>query len=264
MSRWPIEGVPIGTLTRMAGISHHQVRRWEKSGWLTSELTDPTTGHRRYSEEDMLRARLLGALVTCGMPVERAGEAVARQDRAAIVEHLETARAAMSTAEQLLPAERAGWVRELRMFEERVIEVELEAVTPTEQQLQDELGRLQAAAAAARGIAVAGLPTASRPDGLPTGPAVAVGRPDTEEPAAPCLQLPWDRAEPPTGARVAAAYGGMALSCRVDEGEGVTVDDAHRLLTQELVRGRWLEVFSRRHLHDLGLVCRCVVAYVLR
>jgi DNA-binding transcriptional MerR regulator len=248
----------------MAGISAHQARRWEQRGWLTAELTHPATGHRRYSEEDMLRARLLGALVSCGMPVERAGEAVAQQDRAAMMEHLEAAGAAVSTAQQLLPAERPGRVRELRMPEERIIEVGLEAVSLAGQQLQEALGRLQAATAAECGIAVAGLPTASRPDGLPTGPAVAVGRPDDEEPATPRLQLPWDRAEPPTGARVAAAYGGTVLCCGVDESDGVAADDAHRLLTQEMARGKWLEVFSRRQLYDVGLVCRCVVAYVLR
>jgi DNA-binding transcriptional MerR regulator len=244
----------------MAGISAHQARRWEQRGWLTAELTHPVTGHRRYSEEDMLRARLLGALVTCGMPVERAGEAVAQQDRAAMTEHLEAAGAAVSTAQQLLPPERAGWVRELRMPEERVVEVE--ATETSEEALRDGLGRLQAAAAAARGTAVAGLPAAARPDGLPNGPAVAVSPPDYEA-RLPRLQLPWDGADPPPGTVQATAYGGTVLHCAVDGADGVSVEVAHRLLSQQVRQGRWLENFTRRQLYDDTLVCRCVVAFVV-
>lgn len=51
------------------GLSVHTLRYYERAGLLASPVRDISSGHRRYSEEDLRRILFLKRLRTTGMPI---------------------------------------------------------------------------------------------------------------------------------------------------------------------------------------------------
>ncbi|MFZ5871800.1 MAG: MerR family transcriptional regulator, partial [Actinomycetota bacterium] len=182
----------IGYVARRSGIPVWQLRHYHQRGWLQPSCVDPATGRRRYGEDDLRRARLAGALRQTGMPAAEAVAAAVADDRLAVLAHLDAVAAASATIRQLMPPERPGLVRRLRVPSEypaaRRADPGGDPVT--------ELAVLQTRVAAARGVAVADLPRATgRPAPLAAGPSVSFH----SEGATAYLELPWDDAPLPEG-----------------------------------------------------------------
>ena len=53
------------------GLSEHTLRYYERAGLLTAVRRDDSSGHRRYSADDVARVRTLACLRATGMPLEQ-------------------------------------------------------------------------------------------------------------------------------------------------------------------------------------------------
>ena len=53
------------------GLSEHTLRYYERAGLLTAVRRDGSSGHRRYSADDVARVRTLACLRATGMPLEQ-------------------------------------------------------------------------------------------------------------------------------------------------------------------------------------------------
>jgi DNA-binding transcriptional MerR regulator len=53
------------------GLSEHTLRYYERAGLLSAVRRDDTSGHRRYSADDVARVRTLACLRATGMPLEQ-------------------------------------------------------------------------------------------------------------------------------------------------------------------------------------------------
>ncbi|GGJ37991.1 MerR family transcriptional regulator [Deinococcus roseus] len=59
----------IEDITRLTGFSKHTLRYYEKAG-LLDPIDRNTSGHRRYTEQDLGRLNFLGKLRTTGMSIQ--------------------------------------------------------------------------------------------------------------------------------------------------------------------------------------------------
>lgn len=257
LSQEPPGGLSIGTVARMAGCSVQQLRRYHEQGWVVPSLGggdgsgDP---HRRYTREDVQRARLLSALRDTGMPVRRAGQVVVDHDRQAALDHLSAIEHAAGVLRDLLPQTRPGWVYPTEMEEETVLVAA--AGCPDGPDLDSALGALQARVASDRGAGVLDLPrVAGRPDGLPEGPSISgswwEGRLHD-----PCLEFPWDGQPAVAGLRVRRVWRAPVLVCLL-RGE-IPVEEAHAMLDETVLQGGYASGGHRR-LYSPSLVCEAVV-----
>lgn len=241
----------IGELARRSGIPVRLLRHYHARGWLMPYEIDPDTGYRRYSRDDLQRVRLAGALRRSGMPAPEALRAAATDDRARVLEHLESVEAALDTVRTLLPPERPGLVRRLRMPSESPATV---AVEPSE--ALREMGVLRARVAAWLGCPVTELPVdRGRPEGVPDGPSVSLEAEGTSA----YLQLPWDGAVLPEGLRRRWVPGAEVLLYPVDA--TCPPEAAHHALTEEVDRCETVDVFRRLLLSAQGEP-RAVLAYL--
>ena len=93
------DGLTVQETAERTGLSEHTLRYYERAGLLTPVRRDGSSGHRRYSADDVARAKTLACLRTTGMPLEQMrlyftlaarGRNAARELRA-LLEHQEGA-----------------------------------------------------------------------------------------------------------------------------------------------------------------------------
>jgi MerR family transcriptional regulator, aldehyde-responsive regulator len=65
------DGLTVQETAELTGLSEHTLRYYERAGLLTPVRRDGSSGHRRYSADDVARARTLACLRTTGMPLEQ-------------------------------------------------------------------------------------------------------------------------------------------------------------------------------------------------
>ncbi|ROS41050.1 MerR family transcriptional regulator [Amycolatopsis thermoflava] len=75
----------IGAFARAAGLSPKALRLYDDLGLLRPASVDPISGYRRYSPDQLERARLIGLLRRTGMPLARISLALSSPDPAAEV-----------------------------------------------------------------------------------------------------------------------------------------------------------------------------------
>ena len=87
----PRDGLTVQETAERTGLSEHTLRYYERAGLLTAVRRDGSSGHRRYSADDVARVSTLACLRATGMPLEQMrryftlaarGRAAARELRA--------------------------------------------------------------------------------------------------------------------------------------------------------------------------------------
>lgn len=100
----------ISEAAQATGVSAHTLRYYERTG-LLDPVERGTNGHRRYSEEDVQRIRLLTMLRATGMPIRRireyadlfrAGDSTHEQRLALLEAHREAVRRRVAETERNL------------------------------------------------------------------------------------------------------------------------------------------------------------------
>lgn len=85
----PRLGWPVGVVSERLGIAAPTLRSWDRRHGVGPSLR--TSGnHRRYTELDISRVRLMARLTAQGVPAQSAADSVLSMDPAAILEHLES------------------------------------------------------------------------------------------------------------------------------------------------------------------------------
>jgi DNA-binding transcriptional MerR regulator len=74
------ELVNIGTFALQTGLSIPMLRYYHEIGVLEPASVDPDTGYRRYSREQVARARLIGRLRSVEVPVNELTQALAADE----------------------------------------------------------------------------------------------------------------------------------------------------------------------------------------
>ncbi len=64
------DGLTVQEMAERTGLSEHTLRYYERAGLLAAVRRDDSSGHRRYSADDVARATTLACLRTTGMPLE--------------------------------------------------------------------------------------------------------------------------------------------------------------------------------------------------
>lgn len=258
-------GVSVGVAARMSGLTSQQLRRYHAAGWLVPSLVDEATGHRRYSQDDVERARLLAALRGTGMPIDQAGRAVREDgDRVAVLEHLTATQERLEIMRRLLPPARPGQVRELRFPHERMLAQRLAPDADVGgAAIRAAVDALRARAASHLAVGIEQLPRQTRPERLPTGPAVCRRwSADHDSASDISLELPWLLHEVPDGLEIHDWWPSDVLICNVSA--DVSLDAAHQALEEAVDRSGRIEWAPRRELLDPDLTCTVVVASVTR
>ncbi len=67
----PHDGFTVQETAERTGLSEHTLRYYERAGLLTAVRRDDSSGHRRYSADDVARVRTLACLRATGMPLEQ-------------------------------------------------------------------------------------------------------------------------------------------------------------------------------------------------
>jgi DNA-binding transcriptional MerR regulator len=65
------DGFTVQETSERTGLSEHTLRYYERAGLLTGVRRDGSSGHRRYSADDVARVRTLACLRATGMPLEQ-------------------------------------------------------------------------------------------------------------------------------------------------------------------------------------------------
>ena len=65
------DGFTVQETAERTGLSEHTLRYYERAGLLTAVRRDDSSGHRRYSADDVARVRTLACLRATGMPLEQ-------------------------------------------------------------------------------------------------------------------------------------------------------------------------------------------------
>ena len=65
------EGLTVQETAELTGLSEHTLRYYERAGLLTGVRRDGSSGHRRYSADDVARGSTLACLRATGMPLEQ-------------------------------------------------------------------------------------------------------------------------------------------------------------------------------------------------
>ena len=66
----PRDGFTMQETAERTGLGEHTLRYYERAGLLTAVRRDGSSGHRRYSADDVARVRTLACLRATGMPLE--------------------------------------------------------------------------------------------------------------------------------------------------------------------------------------------------
>jgi DNA-binding transcriptional MerR regulator len=66
----PREGLTVQETAEQTGLSEHTLRYYERAGLLRAVRRDDSSGHRRYSPEDVARISTLACLRATGMPLD--------------------------------------------------------------------------------------------------------------------------------------------------------------------------------------------------
>jgi len=67
----PRDGLTVQQTAERTGLSEHTLRYYERAGLLTAVRRDGSSGHRRYSADDVARVSTLACLRATGMPLEQ-------------------------------------------------------------------------------------------------------------------------------------------------------------------------------------------------
>jgi DNA-binding transcriptional MerR regulator len=103
----PRLGWPVGVVSERLGIAAPTLRSWDRRHGVGPSLR--TSGnHRRYTELDISRVRLMARLTAQGVPAQSAADSVLSMDAAAIVEHLESSPGPAAATAESNRAVRAG------------------------------------------------------------------------------------------------------------------------------------------------------------
>lgn len=78
----------IGEMSRESGLSVSALRFYDGAGLLVPAAVDPWSGYRRYSEDQVVTARLLARLRRVGMPLPQVRRLLEHRDDAALVDRL--------------------------------------------------------------------------------------------------------------------------------------------------------------------------------
>ena len=65
------DGFTVQETAERTGLSEHTLRYYERAGLLGAVRRDDSSGHRRYSADDVARVRTLACLRATGMPLEQ-------------------------------------------------------------------------------------------------------------------------------------------------------------------------------------------------
>jgi MerR family transcriptional regulator, aldehyde-responsive regulator len=65
------DGLTVQETAERTGLSEHTLRYYERAGLLTAVRRDGSSGHRRYSADDVARVSTLACLRATGMPLEQ-------------------------------------------------------------------------------------------------------------------------------------------------------------------------------------------------
>lgn len=65
------DGLTVQETAERTGLSEHTLRYYERAGLLTAVRRDGSSGHRRYSPDDVARVSTLACLRATGMPLEQ-------------------------------------------------------------------------------------------------------------------------------------------------------------------------------------------------
>ena len=65
------DGLTVQETAERTGLSEHTLRYYERAGLLTAVRRDGSSGHRRYSAEDVARISTLACLRATGMPLDQ-------------------------------------------------------------------------------------------------------------------------------------------------------------------------------------------------
>ena len=65
------DGFTVQETAERTGMSEHTLRYYERAGLLAAVRRDGSSGHRRYSADDVARVRTLACLRATGMPLEQ-------------------------------------------------------------------------------------------------------------------------------------------------------------------------------------------------
>ncbi len=105
------DGFTVQETAERTGLSEHTLRYYERTGLLTAVRRDGSSGHRRYSADDVARVRTLACLRATGMPLEQMrryftlaarGRSSARELRALLEEQEGTLEARMQAMQRHL------------------------------------------------------------------------------------------------------------------------------------------------------------------
>jgi DNA-binding transcriptional MerR regulator len=78
----------IGEMSRESGLSVSALRFYDGAGLLVPAAVDPWSGYRRYSDDQVVTARLLARLRRVGMPLPQVRRLLEHRDDAALVDRL--------------------------------------------------------------------------------------------------------------------------------------------------------------------------------
>jgi MerR family transcriptional regulator, aldehyde-responsive regulator len=67
----PADGLTVQETAERTGLSEHTLRYYERAGLLSAVRRDGSSGHRRYSADDVARISTLACLRATGMPLEQ-------------------------------------------------------------------------------------------------------------------------------------------------------------------------------------------------
>jgi DNA-binding transcriptional MerR regulator len=65
------DGLTVQETAARTGLSEHTLRYYERAGLLGAVRRDGSSGHRRYSADDVARSRTLACLRAAGLPLEQ-------------------------------------------------------------------------------------------------------------------------------------------------------------------------------------------------
>ena len=65
------DGLTVQETAERTGLSEHTLRYYERAGLLTAVRRDDSSGHRRYSADDVARVSTLACLRATGMPLDQ-------------------------------------------------------------------------------------------------------------------------------------------------------------------------------------------------
>ena len=81
------DGLTVQETAARTGLSEHTLRYYERAGLLGAVRRDGSSGHRRYSADDVARSRTLACLRAAGLPLEQMRRYFTLADRGVSAAH---------------------------------------------------------------------------------------------------------------------------------------------------------------------------------